>query len=789
MEYKIMSQDGKRFEEDLKRKELKERRKRLELERKSKVEEAESAKGSGDFLRAKDLYMQAAEISKELAEKERMRTFRATAEEMLNLEKTRREESSINEKRKNLQGDRRKYLAEAETLMKEGKFRDAAKQYKLAANLSLEMKEEERAKELQAMAKEIIEKEFEYLKKWEKEKDVKLKEAQLARVLAQAEDALQQTGLEEKAADLYIEGAKLTRALGRTELAEKYVERAKQIREIKKEMQRRIEEEKKKRELEQKRQMYEDQRSQAITRAEKSMEVGKFKDAANYYELAGEASAGLGEKAIAQEFKSTAKKIIETMDELVREFKEKQRKKPLRMRRRILIAKAKQQLEREKYVESAKLFKLAAVISGEMGEDAKVKELIAKVQEAMKMEKRRKEEVIDRVMKAFKAIVTLRTMEPEVAVNLYEWTGDGAKYVVVYVWDIGAITLKFEKGKPQITSGEHKKDVSVRLEGTASSIMQVAQGKISQSWAILTGRMVIRGNSRNVTYFTNLMIIPTLEREKDELDARSTKWGMVLALLTFAFVTHFPIVTDWSTLETEPLINYVEWGNTIISSFIINIPQIGPYLAKFLDPWTIANFWIFPMIYIVISSSLNLMTIHKYRVSQAKERLRIKRRRAMDKAEKASKSGSLPEAIRLYEEAVKYALHSGEDEIAKELVTKIAEIIKLIPAAGGKKKKKKGKKGKGKGKKRGAAGAAASREREEMRAEAERFQKQMEEYVQEAEKALEDQDFLGSAKAYGKAAEVAKNIGDKDKVVQFSAQAEELLKIHKDLEKERKKQG
>jgi hypothetical protein len=782
-----MSQDGKQFEEDLKRKELKERRSRLEQERKAKVEEAEAAKNAGDYLRAKDLYMAAAEISKELAEKERMRTFRATAEEMLNIEKSRRENSELTEKRKTLEVDRRKLLAEAETLMKEGKFRDAAKVYQTAATLSVEMKEEERAKELQAMAKEIIEKEFEFVKKWEKEKDVRLKEAELARVLSAAEAALEQDGQEEKAADLYVEAANLTRALGRKELAEKYVERAKDIRERKKEIQRRVEEENKKRELEQKRQMYEDQRSQSITKAEKAMEIGRFKDAANFYELAGEASAQLGEKAIAQEFKATAKKIIETMDELVREFRDKQRKKPMRMRRRILIAKAKQELEHEKFVEAAKLFKLAAVLSGEMGEDAKVKELVAKVQETMKMEKRRKEEVIDRVMKAFTAIVTLRTMEPDVAVNLYEWTSDGAKFVVVHIWDIGALTLKFEKGKPQITSGEQKKDIAVRLEGTAHSIMAVAQGKLTQSWGILTGRLVVKGDISDISSFMGLMIIPTLERELDLLDERSSRLGIIMAVFAFIFVSYLPIITNWETFASEPLINYRAWGNLMKDIFISPIPWWGPRIYKFIHPWTVANIWIFPMIYIILSSSMNLITIHKYRVSQAKEKLRIQRRRAMDRAETASKQGSLPEAIRLYEEAVKYALHSGEDEIAKELVLKISEIIKLIPTTGGKKKKGKGK-GKGKGGKGPMRGSAeAEKQREQIREEAERFQKQMEEYVMQAEKALEAQDFKQSALFYGKAAEVAKNVGDKDKVVQFSAQAEELLKIHKDLEKQRGK--
>lgn len=782
-----MAQDNKNFGEDLQRRELKEKRARLEQERKNIVADAEAAKEAGDFLRAKDLYMRAAEISKDLAEKERMRTFRATAEEMLNLEKDRREQSELNTKRSTLEVDRRKLLAEAETLMKEGKFRDAAKVYEAAAKLSVEMKEDERAKELQAMAKEIIEKEFEYMKKWEKEKDVRLKEAELARVLSQAESSLEQEGQEEKAADLYVEAANLTRALGRKELAEKYVERAKEIREIKKEMARRIEEEKKKQELEQKRRMYEDQRSQSIAQAEKMMEIGKFKEAAKFYEIAGDASAGLGEKAISQEFKATAKKIMETIDELTREYKEKLRKKPLRMRRRILIAKAKQSIENERYVESARLFRMAAIISGEMGEDAKVKELVAKVQEAMRLEKRRKEEVIDRVMKAFTAIVTLRTMEPEVAVNLYEWTSDGVKYVVVYVWDIGAITLKFEKGKPQITSGEHNKDVAVRIEGTASSIMQVAQGKVSSSWAILTGRLSLAGNSRDISHFMKLMIIPTLEREKDEIDRRSIWLGLALTVMSAVFVTYLPIWPDLNTLDrVEPLIDVIAWGKTLQNWFFNPLGAAGQFMKGIIKPWTLANLLLFPIIYIIISSALNLITIHKYRVSQAKEKLRIRRRRTMDRADHASKTGNLPEAIRLYEEAVKYALHSGEDEIAQELVTKITEIIKLIPTPSKKKKKKKGKGGKG-GKRGQGITASDQKEQEDLKKEAERFQKQMEEYVQEAEKALETQDFMASAKAYGKAAEVAKNIGDKDKVVQFSAQAEELLKIAKDLNKEKDK--
>ena len=151
---------GKKFEEDVKRKELKERRKRLEDERKAILEEAEAAKEAEDFQKASELFMKAAKLSKELAEKERMRTFRATAEEMLNLEKFRREETELGQIRKKLQVERRHVLADAELKMKEGQFKAAAAVYKQAAKLSEQMKEEDRAKEFLAMAKEIIEKEF-----------------------------------------------------------------------------------------------------------------------------------------------------------------------------------------------------------------------------------------------------------------------------------------------------------------------------------------------------------------------------------------------------------------------------------------------------------------------------------------------------------------------------------------------------------------------------------------------------------------------------------------------------
>lgn len=776
---------GKQFEEDLKRKELKERRKRLEDERKNTVEEAEAAKQAGDYQKASDLFMKAAQLSKDLAEKELMRTFRATAEEMINFEKTRREEGELSKIRQTLEVERRKLLADAEAKMKEGDFKAAASIYQEAAKLSEQMKEEDRSKEFLAMAKEIKEKEFEFRKKWEANKERNLQEAELVKILSAAEAALDVEGQEDAAAEKYIEASKIARGLGNKELADKYSERAKEIREIKKKIEKQKAEQKQQQELETKRRMYEDERSQSIQKAEKAMEMGRFKEAAHFYEIAGEASSGLGEKAISQEFKATAKKILETIDQLQEEFKEKQRKKPLSMRRRVLIAKGKQHLENERFIEAAKMFKLAAILSGEMGEEAKVKELVKKVKECMSQEKGRKEEVIDRVMKAFTAIITLRTMEPEVAVNLYEWTAEEKKQVVIYIWDIGALTIRFSKGKPEIVSGEVLKNVDVRIEGTASSIMKVAQGRLSPTWAWLTGRITIEGKSPDVSAFLKLMIIPTLEREKDELDQKSTKLGILCIAISVFFVSYLPIWPDLSRPDyVRPLIDVIQWGNTISNTFVYPIPFIGPLIKSLIHPWVWANMLIFPMIYIISSSALNYATVRKYRISQAKEKLRIKRRRAMDQAEARTKRSEFPAAIRLYEESLKLALRSGEDEIAKEIGNKIQELFALIPKPT--KKKKKGKGAKGKGKARGQSRAEFEKEVEEAKEETLKFQKQMDECVQKAEAALEKQDFLISAKFYAEAANVAKNIGDKDKVVQFSAQAEELKKIADEINRSRK---
>jgi len=775
---------GKKFEEELKRQELKERRKRLEEERKTVVEEAEAAKEAGDYQKAAELFMKAAQLSKDLAEKERMRTFRATAQEMLNFEKTRREEAELSKIRETLEIERRKLLATAETHMKEGQFKEAAQVYEEIAKLSEQMKEEDRAKEFLAMAKDLRDNEFEFRKKWEANKERNLKEAELSKTLSMAESTLDVEGQEDQAAELYIQASKIAKSIGYDELALKYADRAKEIREIKKKIEKQKLEQQKQQELERTRRLYEDERAQSIQKAEKAMEMGKFKEAAKFYEIAGDASAKLGEKAISQEFKATAKKILETIDQLQAEYKEKLRKRPLSERRRILIARGKQHLENERYLEAAKMFKMAAIISSEMGEEARVKDLVRKVKECMTQEKSRKEEIIDRVMKAFTAIITLRTMEPQVAVSLYEWTEDSIKQVVVYIWDIGAITIRFQKGKPEIHSGEVLKDVNVRIEGTASSIMKVAQGNLNPTWAWLTGRITINGNSSDISNFLNLMIVPPLERELDELDEKSTKLGIICVILSIIFVSYLPIWPDLSRPDVvKPLIDVINWGNTISNTFIYPIPWLGPFLTNIIHPWIWANLLLFPMIYIIIASALNLSTIKKYRISQAKEKLRIKRRRAMDQAESKAKASQFAASIRLYEEALKLALKSGEDEIAKEIANKIQELLELIPKP--QKKKKKGKKG-GKGKKRGQTRAEYEKEVEEAKKETLKFQKQIDEFVQKAEKALEEHDFLMAAKYYAEAANVAKNIGDKDKVVQFNAQATELKKIADDLAKSRK---
>ncbi len=774
------TKDAKKFEEDLKRQELKERRMRLQEKRKNVIEEAEAAKEANDFINASKKFEEAAALSKQLAEKDRMRTFRAMAEQMQEMEIKKREESKLTKIREEFQSQRSAKLAQAEQLKLEGQFREAANVYEECAKISSEMKEEERSKEFLAMAKEIRDKEFELVKTWKKDKEKRLKEAERAKVLSQAEAAIDDDNYGE-AANLYTKAAEISKMLEEEDKAKIFIKRAEEILVIEKNLKKRLAEEKEKRKMQEKRSILEAERSEAITNAEKAMEKGDFKAAARFYEIAGENSSELAEKDIAQEFKATAKKIIETMDELKREYEEKKKQKPNRKKRKMLIAKAQQDIENDNYIAAARKFKYAAIISGEMGEDAKVKELITKVKETMKKEKSRKEEVIDRVMRAFKAIITLRSMESDVAVDLFEWTIDGPKQVVIYVWDIGAISLRFEKGgEPKIITGEiSKKDVDVRVEGTAKSIMKVAQGEISSTWAWMTGRLVVSGSSSDTKHFLNLMVIPTLEKEKDQLDKTSTSLGLALFLFSIFFISYLPTVPDWTNpFYWEPLIDSISWGNTIID-FLTGLTPGVLLPFNWIHPWIWSNMLLFPIIYIIVSSALNYLTIRRYRISQAKEKLRIKRRRAMDRAEDSSKKGNLRAAIRLYEEAVILALRSGEDEIAKELSAKISEIIKLMPKGG---KKKKGKKQAGGVKrKRGETKEEYEQKRQDVADEMAKNQQKLDEFVQKAEQALESQDFEAAAKLYAKAAETAKEMGDKEKVIQFSAQSEELIKIAKDL--------
>ena len=204
--------NGKKFEEDLKRKELKERRMRLQESRKKIIGEAEAAKKAGDYINASKKFETAAALSKQLAEKDRMRTFRAMAEQMQELEIKRRDNDKLTKIREQLQKERSLKLAQAEQFQLQGKFRESAGIYEVCSKLSSQMKEEERAKEFLAMAKEIRDKEFELVKKWKQDKESRLKEAERAKVLSEAEASIDNDNYG-NAAILYKKAAEISKML------------------------------------------------------------------------------------------------------------------------------------------------------------------------------------------------------------------------------------------------------------------------------------------------------------------------------------------------------------------------------------------------------------------------------------------------------------------------------------------------------------------------------------------------------------------------------------------------
>jgi len=253
-------------------------------------------------------------------------------------------------------------------------------------------------------------------------------------------------------------------------------------------------------------------------------------------------------------------------------------------------------------------------------------------------------------------------------------------------------------------------------------------------------------------------------------------------LLYVVVITSFPIITSLDPFAWKPLVDVYQWGSDLVSWTIIRIPYVGSSIAALVDPWIWANILMFPMIYIISTSALNMFTINRQRVMNAKERLRIKRRNAMDQADQASARRDIAAAIRFLDRAIRFALHASEDEVALELAAKINELIKLLPQDGGKKKKKGKGKGKGKGGK-GKGGISAAREREKAKEEQTKLAEQMNDFVKKAEEALAQEDFHGAAKFYAEAVNVARNAGDRDAVLQFSQQAEELEKMAQELKK------
>jgi len=88
-------------------------------------------------------------------------------------------------------------------------------------------------------------------------------------------------------------------------------------------------------------------------------------------------------------------------------------------------------------------------------------------------------------------------------------------------------------------------------------------------------------------------------------------------------------------------------------------------------------------------------------------------------------------------------------------------------------------------KKKGGEQKGERERRERIREEVTQLVKKKEEYIINAELALNNQDFIASANYYDQAARVASKLGDKDYFLTYSTQAEDIRKLAKELELKR----
>ena len=766
-------------EEAEKKKELEAKRKDLEEKRKQLIAKAEGLESAKQFGEAIQVYDQLARISEELNEKDRVKIFEEKAKEMRKAEGIARKSAEIEAQKDQLEMQKDKAIEDGEVFIQEGKFDDAIKKFKEVIEVAEKLGDKDTLDEYKSKVNELSSQKSELVRKFEQDKKVKKLEVERRGILRKAEEAVANEDYL-IASEQYEQASALSEVMGQPERAEIFMSRSKEMLEIYEDIKKREEEERARSEMEKMRIDLEDNRAKVLSQAEIHLEKGSFSKAAAAYEQAAKYSLDLGEKEVATGFTAQARDIREKEPELKKEFQEEKRRKKRRKERARLIKMADKHLEKEEYLEASELFIRCSEKSKDAGEKDAAKEFQQRADECRTKEKEKRDELLDRVAKALRAVITLRLMEPEIASDVFSWE---ELTCAIKAWDVGSAVITFKEGEATITRGEAAK-FDAKIEGTSESLMKYCSGRYQHSrWAGYFGWIRTSGNKNQLKKVQKVLKLPPLEREVERLYNYSA----------FAFAIGTGILALYTFLILQPgnMVNFIESIKTLLAGEAGFIHAFGG-LSSLLDAGTVElirslyNFiqgWLIILIIYLPGMFILLAFVPYYlfrrvrfegvKKEKTKEKKRVIRRAIVSQAEKAYKAGRFIDASRLWQKAALLSVELSDEDRAAEYAVR-AHALKGKTAELKKQWKIEKKK------------ELELKMKKELEARRGTLEAERKKVLQEAMTAEDDGRLLDASRHYKLASQLSLEIGEKEKAREYTDKSKEAKRREGDLRRRSK---
>ncbi len=765
--------------EAAKKKELEGKRKELEEQRKQLISKAENLEVANQYSEAIQVYTQLAKISEELNEKDRVKIFEEKAKNMRKLEAEARKSEEIEATKDQLEMEKDKAIEDGETFLQQGKFDDAVRCFKTVVEIAQKLGDRDVLEEYQVKVNEISSQKAELSRKFQQEKKVKKQEIERREILRKAEEAV---GKEDYlgASEQYEQASALSEVMGQPERAEIFLSRSKEMLEIYEDIRKREEEERARSEMEKMRIELEDSRAQVLSRAEVFLEKGQFSKAAENYEAAAKFSLDLGEKEVATGFTAQARDIREKEPELRKEFREEKRRKVLRKKRGILIKLADKHLEKEQYLSASEVFIRCAEYSKDAGEKDAAKEFQQRSDECRTKEKEKRDELLDRVAKALRAVITLRLMEPEIASDVFSWE---ELTCVIKAWDVGSAVITFKEGEATITRGEAAK-YDAKIEGTSESLMKFCSGRYNHStWAKYFGWIRTQGKKKQLEKVEKVLKLPPLEREKEKLYNFSAiafaAAAGILALWLFVFLDPNRAIDFINSLKSllASETGFVHALGGLESLVDANTAQILRGLFDFIQDWLILLVIYLPGMIILLVCipwfAMKRIRFEGVKKEKTKEKKRVIRRAIVGQAEKAYKAGRFIDASRLWQKAALLSVELADEDRAAEYAVR-AHALKGKTAELKKQWKIEKKK------------ELELKMKKELESTRSTFESERKKVLQEAITAEDDGRLLDASRHYKLASQLSLDIGEKEKAREYNDKSKEAKRREGELRRRSK---